>query len=319
MKGKKMIFKVIGCFALMVPGSNIALEVNGDDTKVVPVVSYCPENYVEKCRLAFANGKEAFYVTRNDESFKFYWKNDLLRQGEYRQNEVRSCFTDAQVDFINGEDSVFVFKPFPTDRILPGRIKYLGSIKNGGIFVFSDNELLSLDGFILKTFGSIGNYIQLYTRGLENLFYEPRGEIFNYHNREAAKSFLKGSFLFNLMSGNNQDAKDLLEAKVGQRLRMTPEQKSVLRVIGVTALERDDDVLKNFLSGKSFNLAEWGDLSSAFSADDVSILQDVVREENARVSNSFNFLRLSISNVDDEGRYRTDRDEFVIVKDEVFK
>ncbi|MDE6808502.1 MAG: hypothetical protein K2J42_00205 [Muribaculaceae bacterium] len=316
---EKRIVRLIGLIAMIVSGHSLCDAADNGETKVVPVVSYTPEKFVDKCRAEFERGNEVFYVVSDGESYKYYWKNDYRTPEQSKPQEVRSCFTSSQLEFVNGEDSVFVFKPLPADRIIPGRIKNLGCIRNGEILILNENELKSLGSFLNATFGCIENYIQQYQSQLQNIFYEPQSGIFSFYSREAANDFMKHSFLFNLMAGETKDVKEMLLNLVGQRLRMTIEQKSILNGIGDNAIAGHDDVLNSFLSGKSFDLSDWGGLSSVFSADDVSIIENIMREENARVRNSYNFLRQSLSNVDDNGRYRTDRDEFKVIANEVFK
>ena len=67
---EKRIVRLIGLIAMIVSGHSLCDAADNGETKVVPVVSYTPEKFVDKCRAEFERGNEEFYVVSDGESYK---------------------------------------------------------------------------------------------------------------------------------------------------------------------------------------------------------------------------------------------------------
>lgn len=290
-------------------------------SKLIPIINYTPNGFLNHILSKFEFNKysNAIFLLQKGGQGKFLWYNDFLNSGNYKLDSISPKLTQFQSELINQEDSVFVFNPLPSCKITPNTIKHIGFLRNGNLLLESNDELMDLESFIVSEFGSIDNFSQCYIRDVQSMFYSVECGIYYINDIEEAKDLLKTNFIFNLMSNSpSNKLYDILYVLVSKRLCISNIQSDKLKDVISKAIDNRIVVLNNFLSGSIYELLNSSNLHSVFSEEELKIIKNLIYEEYAKLHSAYSCLNSEIPNIDNKGRYMSDKDTFNVIRECVF-
>lgn len=326
--------------------------------KMLPVVTYSPVAFYD-------NVKASFYFDKNLECF-FYdstikesnmgpldrKKLTELKKGEsladhlpksesplmlytnkypafadFRILPIKSKLSASQIEVINTNDSVFVFRPvFPLYNFHVD-ISFIGLIRNGEILIADRDETMPLLAFIKKHYSSLQNYMQKYLSSVESQFSFSGSGLYFIESDNAAIDILKKSYFFRLLDGADEDTVcNLFLCKINSRMKLTERQTDCLKAVIANAVKKREDILGRFLASGDANIlsdsyydyaTKWSDYKLAFCNQEREIAEEYLSEASSLIYYAYDRLRRDVPNVDSEGRYLSDRDEFKIIAERV--
>lgn len=291
------------------------------DSKLIPIINYTPNGFLNHILSKFEFNKysNAIFSLQKGGEGKFLWYNDFLNSGNYKFDSISPKLTQFQSELINKEDSVFIFNPLPSCKITPNTIKHIGFLKNGNLLLERKGELMDLESFIVSEFGSIDNFSQCYIRAVQSMFYSVGCGIYDTNDIEEAKDLLKTNFIFNLMSNSPfNKLYDILHVLISNRLCISNIQSDKLKDVISKAVDNRIVVVNDFLSGSNYELLKSSNLHSVFSEEELKIIENLIFEEYAKLRSAYSCLNSEIPNIDNQGRYMSDKDTFNVIRECVF-
>ena len=289
-------------------------------SKLIPIINYTPNGFLNHILSKFEFNKysNVIFLQKGGQG-NFLWYNDFLKSGNYKFDSISPKLTQFQSELINQEDSVFIFNPLPSCKITPNTIKHIGFLKNGNLLLESKDELMDLESFIVSEFGSIDNFSQCYIRAVQSMFYSVGSGIYDTNDIGEAKDILKTNFIFNLMSNSPfNKLYDILHTLISNRLCISNIQSDKLKDVISKAVDNRIVVFNDFLSGSNHELLNSNNLHSVFSEEELKIIENLIFEEYAKLRSAFSCLNSEIPNIDNQGRYMSDKDTFNLIKERVF-
>lgn len=246
----------------------------------------------------------------------------------FRPYPVKSPLSASQLEVLTTEDSVFVFQPvIPYINVRTIDFSTIGFIRNGEILIADYDETLKLSAFLKKKYNSLQNFMQEYLSSVERQFrYEGSGLYF-IESDNAAIDILKNSYFFRLLDGADEDTVcNLFLCKINSRMKLTERQTDCLKAVIANAVKKREDILGRFLASGNANIlseryydyaTKLSDYKFAFSNQEREIAEEYLSEASSLTYYAYDRLRRDVPNVDSEGRYLSDRDEFKIIAERV--
>ena len=169
--------------------------------------------------------------------------------------------------------------------------------------------------------------MQEYLSSVERQFrYEGSGLYF-IESDNAAIDILKNSYFFRLLDGADEDTVcNLFLCKINSRMKLTERQTDCLKAVIANAVKKREDILGRFLASGNANIlseryydyaTKLSDYKFAFSNQEREIAEEYLSEASSLTYYAYDRLRRDVPNVDSEGRYLSDRDEFKIIAERV--
>ena len=224
-------------------------------------------------------------------------------------------------------DSVFVFRPVLPLYNFHVDISFIGFIRNGEILIADRDETMPLLAFIKKHYSSLQNYMQKYLSSVESQFSFSGSGLYFIESDNAAIDILKNSYFFRLLDGADEDTVcNLFLCKINSRMKLTERQTDCLKAVIANAVKKREDILGRFLASGDANIlsdsyydyaTKWSDYKLAFCNQEREIAEEYLSEASSLTYYAYDRLRRDVPNVDSEGRYLSDRDEFKIIAERV--
>ena len=109
-------------------------------------------------------------------------------------------------------------------------------------------------------------------------------------------------------------------------MKLTERQTDCLKAVIANAVKKREDILGRFLASGNANIlseryydyaTKLSDYKFAFSNQEREIAEEYLSEASSLTYYAYDRLRRDVPNVDSEGRYLSDRDEFKIIAERV--
>lgn len=326
--------------------------------KMLPVVTYSPVNFYDNVKTSFYFDKSLecfFYDSTIKESNMGPWdrkKLTELKKGEsladhlpksesplmlytnkypafadFRILPIKSKLSASQIEVINTNDSVFVFRPVFPLYSFSIDISFIGLIRNGEILIADRDETMPLLAFFKKHYNSLQNYMQKYLSSIESTFSREGSGLYFIESDNAAIDILKNSYFFRLLDGAEEDTVcNLFLGEINSRMKLTERQTDCLKAVIANAVKKREDILGRFLASGDANIlsdryydyaTKLSDYTLAFCKQEREIAEEYLSEASSLIYYAYDRLRRDVPNVDSEGRYLSDHDEFNIIAERV--
>lgn len=293
-----------------------------EGSKPIPVVAFTTDGFINHVgdSFRFRNDREYYFYNEGNGSAEIsYYCPEFIRNGNKFAVDVDLKLSNLQRNIIALKDSVFIFSPIERKNIPPHFIEYIGYIYKGRAYVVREADILPL-----KAFMSDGNSERYITRIKNHSYYASRSSYSLPTEKEAA-GILRNNYFFTLIDGkDNSLAYNQLMQCLSGWIECNNEQRHCIQAI-IDAASRQTNKLKfNFQANSNFNIAdEIGsretEYNNLFSKEERNLIDKALTEEYNRLQNAKRCFLLNISNIDENGVFRTDDDVFNIISVEVRK
>ena len=309
-------------------------QVINNQKKMIPIIKYTPDDFVESIRLSFLKVNKSNYIeiNKNISDNSFFFNINGIGDSIYNPDN----YPIWQKERILKNDSIFIlhFKHIPDIRFngrLP--IKYFGKLESGEVLFFlnkpDDDRLYSLFELIIKEFGNMDSFRNEIIKNIEeNLDRNMKNGIYST-DRESAILFLRDDFEFYEKNFPNDRLKisllllDFIDTSITCSQGQKDQIENTLKDITETYKSSMISIPSNKNELLSYNV--WSDLFKRLSSIlDISQLEELERKNSIRkylmnyYINSLSKKLIWISEESDEFLIPSEHEKLNLLKNEVY-